>query len=78
MWESLISADQLSNESRLRIFILEGNFRYETIYLVKRLGNYYFMAQIVEINGTQLEDNQQLIIPFRIIGIPQYGFEIWQ
>lgn len=77
MWQPLTNANQLNEDSRLRQTLLDGNFQHETIYTVTRVGNFYFMAETVEHNGNQIPNQHRIATPYRINGVPDYGFEIW-
>ena len=77
MWQPLIQLNQLSQGSRLRQTLLDGDFQHESIYSVLKIGGFYFLTQYIEQNGRQISNDSQVITPYRTNGIPYYGFEIW-
>jgi hypothetical protein len=77
MWQPLIQANQLRQNSRIRQTLLDGDFQHEAIYTVIRLGDLYFLAQYIEQNGRQIPNDLQLVTPYRTNGVPYYGFDIW-
>lgn len=77
MWQPLMTADQLHEGDRLRQTVHEGNDQYITIYRVLRIGQRYYMVEMIEQNGRQLNYDQQAAIPFLVANIPNHGFEVW-
>jgi hypothetical protein len=77
MWQPLIQVNQLRQGSRVRQTLSDGNFQHESIYSISNIGNFYFLAQYIEQNGTAISSELQIVTPYRTNGIPYYGFEIW-
>jgi hypothetical protein len=77
MWQPLIQVNQLSQGSRIRQTLLDGDFQHESIYSISTIGNFYFLAQYIEQNDRPIPTDLQIVTPYRTSGIPYYGFEIW-
>jgi len=78
MWQPLSTSEQLLESGRLRQTLLDGDFQHETIFQVTRVGQFYFMAQVIEQNGVQITLDRQIVTPYKISGLIYYGFEIWE
>jgi hypothetical protein len=77
MWQPLLNSNQLNEGSRLRQTLHDGDFQHESIYVVKTVKNFYFMVQYIEQDRVEIQNESQFITPYRVLGIPYYGFEIW-
>ena len=78
MWQPLSTSEQLLESGKLRQTLLDRDFQHETIFQVTRVGQFYFMAQMIEQNGVQITLDRQIVTPYKISGLIYYGFEIWE
>lgn len=77
MWIPLQNRNQLILGSRLRLTLLDGDFEYESIFRVIRIGNIGFLAELYEANGRQIAEEWQSVIPYRLDNLLYYGFSIF-
>jgi hypothetical protein len=77
MWNSLITPNQLTVNSRVRKIVHEGSSQHVTECLVTHLGQQVFLLMITSYNNQILVENQQSIMPYSITNIQYYGLEIW-
>ena len=78
MWKPLTTTDQINQEDRIRLDILDGNSSHETIFHVDRIGEFFFFAEAVSQNGQELPEDNRVIIPYSLGKIDAYGLEIWE